>query len=44
MYILGINAYHGDSSACITKDGAIVTARKEENRRFIAREFVEIAC
>ena len=21
MYILGINAYHGDSSACLIKDG-----------------------
>ena len=24
MYILGINAYHGDSAACIFKDGKLV--------------------
>ena len=30
MYILGINAYHGDSSACILKDGSIVAAIEEE--------------
>ena len=30
MYILGINAYHGDSSACLIKDGEILTAVEEE--------------
>ncbi|MFC2187774.1 carbamoyltransferase [Fulvivirgaceae bacterium LMO-SS25] len=30
MYILGINAYHGDSSACIIKDGEIIAATEEE--------------
>ena len=30
MYILGINAYHGDSSACLIKDGKVVTAAEEE--------------
>lgn len=30
MYILGINAYHPDSSACIIKDGRIVAAVEEE--------------
>ncbi|MEE2700021.1 MAG: carbamoyltransferase C-terminal domain-containing protein [Bacteroidota bacterium] len=30
MYILGINAYHGDSSACILKDGIVVAATEEE--------------
>ena len=31
MIILGINAYHGDSSACLIKDGSLITA-VEENR------------
>ena len=30
MYILGINAYHGDSSACLLKDGNLVVAVEEE--------------
>jgi carbamoyltransferase len=30
MYILGINAYHGDSSACIIKDGVLIAATEEE--------------
>ena len=30
MYILGINAYHGDSSACILRDGIIIAATEEE--------------
>ncbi len=30
MYILGINAYHGDSSACLIHDGALVAAAEEE--------------
>ena len=30
MYILGINAYHGDSSACLLKDGKVVCATEEE--------------
>jgi len=30
MYILGINAYHGDSSACIFKDGKLIAAIEEE--------------
>ena len=33
MIILGINAYHPDSSACIVKDGQLVAAAEEE--RFI---------
>ena len=33
MYILGINAYHGDASACLTKDGKIVAAAEEERFR-----------
>jgi len=28
--ILGINAYHGDSSACVIKDGKLVAAAEEE--------------
>lgn len=30
MYILGINAYHGDSSACLVRDGNLVSALEEE--------------
>ena len=30
MYILGLNAYHGDCSACLFKDGNIVAAIEEE--------------
>src|SRR5713101_8054304 len=30
MYILGINAYHGDASAAIIKDGRIIAAVEEE--------------
>jgi carbamoyltransferase len=33
MYILGINAYHGDSSACLIRDGCIVAAAEEERFR-----------
>ena len=35
MYILGINAYHGDSSACLLKDGKVVCATEEERFRRI---------
>lgn len=31
--ILGINAYHGDSSACILKDGVLIAAAEEERFR-----------
>lgn len=34
-YILGINAYHGDSSACLVKDGELVAAVEEERFRRI---------
>jgi carbamoyltransferase len=30
MYILGLNAYHPDSSACIIKDGQLIAAAEEE--------------
>ena len=30
MYILGINAYHGDASACLLKAGELVAAAEEE--------------
>ena len=30
MYILGINAFHGDSSACLLKDGDVMCAIEEE--------------
>lgn len=35
MYILGINAYHGDSSACILKNGEVIAASEEERFRRI---------
>lgn len=35
MLILGINAYHGDSSACIVKDGVMIAAVEEERFRRI---------
>lgn len=35
MYILGINAYHGDSSACIVQDGKLIAAAEEERFRRI---------
>src|SRR5947209_14722315 len=30
MYILGINAYHGDAAAAIIRDGRLVAAAEEE--------------
>ncbi len=33
MYILGLNAYHGDSSACLVKDGELISAIEEERIR-----------
>jgi len=35
IYILGINAYHGDSSACLVKDGELIAAAEEERFRRI---------
>jgi carbamoyltransferase len=29
MIILGLNAYHGDSSACIVRDGQSIAAAEE---------------
>lgn len=34
-YILGLNAYHGDSSACLVVDGKLVAAAEEERFRRI---------
>ena len=34
-YILGINAYHGDSAACMIKDGVLIAAAEEERFRRI---------
>jgi len=33
MIIVGLNAYHGDSSACVVIDGKIVAAAEEERFR-----------
>src|SRR5437588_4178436 len=30
LYILGINAYHGDGAAALTKDGQLIAAAEEE--------------
>ena len=30
MYILGINAYHGDAAAAIVRDGKLIAAVEEE--------------
>ena len=35
MIILGLNAYHGDSSACIIVDGKLIAAAEEERFRRI---------
>jgi carbamoyltransferase len=35
MLVLGINAFHGDSSACILSDGKLVAAAEEERFRRI---------
>ena len=35
MYILGLNAFHGDASACLVKDGVLVAAAEEERFRRI---------
>lgn len=34
-YILGINSYHGDSSACLVKNNALIAAAEEERFRRI---------
>jgi carbamoyltransferase len=34
-YVLGLNAYHGDSSACLLRDGKLVAAAEEERFRRI---------
>lgn len=35
MIVLGLNAYHGDSAACLIRDGVIVAAAEEERFRRI---------
>lgn len=35
MIVLGINAYHGDSSACLVRDGHLIAAAEEERFRRI---------
>jgi len=35
MMILGLNAYHRDSSACLVRDGEIIVAAEEERFRRI---------
>ena len=33
MYILGLNIFHGDSSACLLCDGKLIAAAEEERFR-----------
>src|SRR4051794_32194439 len=33
MLVLGLNAYHGDSAACLIRDGRIIAAAEEERFR-----------
>src|SRR5215468_3166612 len=33
MTILGLNAYHGDSAACLVRDGQLIAAAEEERFR-----------
>lgn len=35
MWILGLNAYHGDAAACLIKDGKVIAAAEEERFRRI---------
>ena len=35
MYIIGLNIFHGDSSACLLKDGVLIAAAEEERFRRI---------
>lgn len=35
MIILGLNAFHGDASACLVRDGALIAAAEEERFRRI---------
>ena len=35
MYILGLNAFHADSSACLFKDENLIAAAEEERFRRI---------
>ncbi|HSH37659.1 MAG TPA: carbamoyltransferase N-terminal domain-containing protein, partial [Chthoniobacterales bacterium] len=35
MIVLGLNAYHGDSAACVFEDGKLVAAAEEERFRRI---------
>jgi len=35
MYILGLNAFHGDSSACLLRNGVLIAAAEEERFRRI---------
>src|SRR5438445_3369796 len=35
MLIVGINAFHGDSSACVVRDGKLIAAVEEERFRRI---------
>ena len=37
VYVLGINAYHGDVSAVLLRDGAVVAALEEERASHPAR-------
>jgi carbamoyltransferase len=33
MIVLGVNAYHGDASACLVVNGQLIAAAEEERER-----------
>jgi carbamoyltransferase len=35
LFVLGLNAYHGDAAACLVRDGTIIAAAEEERFRRI---------
>ena len=43
MIILGINAYHGDASACVVRDGLLVAAPAEHVAQVAAAAGVVLA-
>ena len=42
-YVLGINAYHGDVSAALIKDGVLLAAVEEERRNAALRRLGEFS-
>ena len=40
-FILGLNAFHGDSAACLVVEGKLVSAAEEERFRRLKIAFLE---